>query len=394
MKISGDPTLNAYLSQDDIAEAIQWRHHLHRNPELGFAEVKTANFIAEKLKSWGYDVTEGFAKTGIIASLKRGHSPRAIGIRADMDALPIEEKSGVAYPSETNGVMHACGHDGHVTMALAAAKACTKIDFDGTVRFIFQPAEENEGGGREMVNQGLFEKFPVDEIYGMHNWPALDVGTCVARDDTMMAAFGTFEITIKGKGAHGAMPHESADPVVAASQIVSALQTIASRNVSPLDAAVVSVTQMHGGDAWNIIPEIMIIRGTTRWFKRQVGDMIAQRIEAISASLAEGFGCEATLLYEERYPSTINTPEQAAIIRKIAQSPALDLKVLDVDPSMAAEDFAFMLEKKPGCYFWLGAKREGNNPGLHSPYYDFNDAILATGAKFWVELVKNELKVA
>lgn len=383
--------MNAYLEPNDIAEAIEWRHHLHRNPELGFEEHQTAQFIAEKMKSWGYDVVQGIARTGIVASLSKGSSARAIGIRADMDALPILEKSGVAYPSQTDGKMHACGHDGHVTMALAAAKACTKVNFDGTVRFIFQPAEENEGGGREMVNEGLFDKFPVDAIYGMHNWPGQDVGTCVARDDAMMAAFGTFEITVTGKGAHGAMPHEGADPVVAASQIVSALQTIASRNVSPLDSAVVSVTQMHGGDAWNIIPEIMIIRGTTRWFKPEVGAMIAQRIKSISASLAEGFGCEAKLLYEERYPSTINTAEHAAIIRKIAASPALNLKVLVVDPSMAAEDFAFMLQKKPGCYFWLGARREGENPGLHSPYYDFNDAILATGARFWVELVKTEL---
>lgn len=383
--------MNAYLEPNDIAEAIEWRHHLHRNPELGFEEHQTAHFIAEKMKSWGYDVVQGVARTGIVASLSKGTSARAIGIRADMDALPILEKSGVAYPSQTDGKMHACGHDGHVTMALAAAKACTKINFDGTVRFIFQPAEENEGGGREMVNEGLFDKFPVDAIYGMHNWPGQDVGTCVARDDAMMAAFGTFEITVTGKGAHGAMPHEGADPIVAASQIVSALQTIASRNVSPLDSVVVSVTQMHGGDAWNIIPEIMIIRGTTRWFKPEVGKMIAQRIKSISESLAEGFGCEAKLLYEERYPSTINTAEQAAIIRKIAASPALNLKVLDVDPSMAAEDFAFMLQKKPGCYFWLGARREGENPGLHSPYYDFNDAILATGASFWVELVKTEL---
>lgn len=383
--------MNAYLEPNDIAEAIEWRHHLHRNPELGFEEYHTAEFIAEKLKSWGYDVVQAIAKTGLVASLKRGSSARSIGIRADMDALPILEKSGVAYASQADGKMHACGHDGHVTMALAAAKACSKLNFDGTIRFIFQPAEENEGGGREMVNEGLFDKFPVDAIYGMHNWPGEDVGTCVARDDAMMAAFGTFEITITGKGAHGALPHEGADPVVAASQIVSALQTIASRNVSPLDSAVVSVTQMHGGDAWNIIPEVIIVRGTTRWFKPEVGQMIAERIKTISASIAEGFGCKAKLLYEERYPSTINTPAQAAIIRKIAQSPALNLKVLDIDPSMAAEDFAFMLQKKPGCYFWLGSRREGDNPGLHSPYYDFNDAILAIGTRFWIELVKNEL---
>ena len=384
----------AVLSEADIAEATAWRHDLHRHPELAFEENRTSTFIAEKLRLWGYDVRTGYAKTGVIGSLKRGSSPRAIGIRADMDALPIVEKSGVAYVSETSGKMHACGHDGHVTMALAAAKAVSKLDFDGTVHFIFQPAEENEGGGREMVQEGLFRDFPVDEVYGMHNWPALDVGTCVARDDAMMAAFGTFEIELKGKGAHGAMPHEGADPVVAAAQLVTALQTIASRNVSPLESAVVSVTQMHGGDAWNVIPETMIIRGTTRWFLPEVGQIIARRMQNLSASVAEAFGCTARVDYEERYPSTINTAENARKIRALAAAPDLGLNVLDVAPSMAAEDFAFMLQEKPGCYFWLGSRRDGSNPGLHSPYYDFNDALLPIGANFWIKLVASELAPA
>ncbi|MEN5299565.1 M20 aminoacylase family protein [Brucella sp. TWI559] len=384
----------AVLSEADIAEATAWRHDLHRHPELAFEENRTSTFIAEKLRLWGYDVRTGYAKTGVIGSLKRGSSPRAIGIRADMDALPIVEKSGVAYVSETSGKMHACGHDGHVTMALAAAKAVSKLDFDGTVHFIFQPAEENEGGGREMVQEGLFRDFPVDAVYGMHNWPALDVGTCVARDDAMMAAFGTFEIELKGKGAHGAMPHEGADPVVAAAQLVTALQTIASRNVSPLESAVVSVTQMHGGDAWNVIPETMIIRGTTRWFLPEVGQIIARRMQNLSASVAEAFGCTARVDYEERYPSTINTAENARKIRALAAAPDLGLNVLDVAPSMAAEDFAFMLQEKPGCYFWLGSRRDGSNPGLHSPYYDFNDALLPIGANFWIKLVASELAPA
>lgn len=384
----------AVLSEADIAEATAWRHDLHRHPELAFEENRTSTFIAEKLRLWGYDVRTGYAKTGVIGSLKRGSSPRAIGIRADMDALPIVEKSGVAYVSETSGKMHACGHDGHVTMALAAAKAVSKLDFDGTVHFIFQPAEENEGGGREMVKEGLFRDFPVDAVYGMHNWPALDVGTCVARDDAMMAAFGTFEIELKGKGAHGAMPHEGADPVVAAAQLVTALQTIASRNVSPLESAVVSVTQMHGGDAWNVIPETMIIRGTTRWFLPEVGQLIARRMQNLSASVAEAFGCTARVDYEERYPSTINTAENARKIRALAAAPDLGLNVLDVAPSMAAEDFAFMLQEKPGCYFWLGSRRDGSNPGLHSPYYDFNDALLPIGANFWIKLVASELAPA
>ncbi|MEN5278279.1 M20 aminoacylase family protein [Brucella sp. TWI432] len=384
----------AVLSEADIAEATAWRHDLHRHPELAFEENRTSTFIAEKLRLWGYDVRTGYAKTGVIGSLKRGSSPRAIGIRADMDALPIVEKSGVAYVSETSGKMHACGHDGHVTMALAAAKAVSKLDFDGTVHFIFQPAEENEGGGREMVQEGLFRDFPVDAVYGMHNWPALDVGTCVARDDAMMAAFGTFEIELKGKGAHGAMPHEGADPVVAAAQLVTALQTIASRNVSPLESAVVSVTQMHGGDAWNVIPETMIIRGTTRWFLPEVGQIIARRMQNLSASVAEAFGCTARVDYEERYPSTINTAENARKIRALAAAPDLGLNVLDAAPSMAAEDFAFMLQEKPGCYFWLGSRRDGSNPGLHSPYYDFNDALLPIGANFWIKLVASELAPA
>ncbi len=380
-----------FLSDADIAEAMVWRHDLHRHPELAFEEHRTAAFIVEKLQQWGFDVRSGYAGTGVIGSLTRGTSKRAIGIRADMDALPIVEKSGVAYVSETAGKMHACGHDGHVTMALAAAKAVSHLDFDGTVRFIFQPAEENEGGGREMVREGLFRELPVDAIYGLHNWPALDVGTCVARDDAMMAAFGTFEIEIVGQGAHGAMPHEGADPVVASAQLVSALQTIASRNVSPLESAVVSVTQMHGGDAWNIIPETMIIRGTTRWFLPEVGSMIAHRMQTLATSIAEGFGCTARVNYEERYPSTINTAENARKIRELAASSDLCLKVVDVAPSMAAEDFAFMLQEKPGCYFWLGSRRDGANPGLHSAYYDFNDALLPIGANFWIKLVESEL---
>ncbi|WP_176036959.1 M20 aminoacylase family protein [Brucella tritici] len=383
--------MTVFLSEADVAEAMTWRHDLHRHPELAFEENRTAAFIAEKLQLWGFSVRSSYAGTGVIGSLTRGTSKRAIGIRADMDALPIVEKSGVGYVSETPGKMHACGHDGHVAMALAAAKSVSKLDFDGTVHFIFQPAEENEGGGREMVREGLFKDFLVDAVYGLHNWPALDVGTCVARDDAMMAAFGTFEIELIGKGAHGAMPHEGADPVVAAAQLVTGLQTIASRNVSPLESVVVSVTQMHGGDAWNVIPESMIIRGTTRWFQPEVGETIARRIHALATSIAEGFGCAARVDYEERYPSTINTADNARKIRELAVSPDLGLKVLDAAPSMAAEDFAFMLQEKPGCYFWLGSRRDGPNPGLHSPYYDFNDALLPIGANFWIKLVASEL---
>ncbi len=307
-----------------------------------------------------------------------------------MDALPIVEASGVAYASKTVGKMHACGHDGHVAMLLAAARQASEMDFDGTVHFLFQPAEEAEGGARAMVADGLFRDFPADAVYALHNWPALDVGACVARDDAMMAAFGVFEIRVTGRGAHGAMPHEGADPLVAAAQIVTALQTIASRNVSPLDAAVVSVTQIHGGDAWNVIPQEAVIRGTTRWFAKDVGDILEKRMRTLVKAVAEGLGCSADLDYQHRYPATINDAASAAFARFVAAQGSA-LSVVDAAPSMAAEDFAFMLEERPGCYIWLGARRDGSNPGLHSPHYDFNDAIIAQGVDLWTRLIATSL---
>lgn len=379
------------FSDREIAEAVSWRHDLHRHPELGFAERHTSAFIASKLADWGFQVHTGYGKTGVVASLSKGTSRKSIGIRADMDALPISEATALAYASSVPGVMHACGHDGHVSMALAAARAVSHLDFDGTVHFIFQPAEENEGGARLMIEDGLFRSHTMDQVFGMHNWPALPVGTVVARSDQMMAAFATFEITVKGRGSHGAMPHEGADPLVAASQIVGVLQTIASRNVSPLQSAVVSVTQIHGGDAWNVIPEQVVLRGTTRWFDEDVGARIANRIEILATAVAEGLGCSAAVNYLARYPATINDPASAAIVRDVAKGMA-GLTVADVPPSMAAEDFAFMLKEKPGCYFWLGAAREGGeNPGLHSPRFDFNDQILPIGASLWVALVRSQL---
>ncbi|MGV1907068.1 M20 aminoacylase family protein [Agrobacterium cavarae] len=385
--------MQTFLKNAEIAEAVNWRHHLHRNPELGFEETETSAFIAARLAEWGYAVTTGYGKTGLVGSLKRGMSSKAIGIRADIDALPIMEKSGVEYASRAAGKMHACGHDGHVAMALAAAKSLSSQAFDGTVHFIFQPAEENDGGGQAMVKDGLFRDFVMDGIYGMHNWPALDLGTCVARDGEMMAAFATFEIKVTGRGAHGAMPHEGADPIVAASQIVSALQTIASRNVSPLQSAVVSATQLHGGDAWNVIPEEVVIKGTTRWFDEQVGVKIETRLSAISNAIASAFDCMAEIDYLRRYPATTNDPICAGIVRNLVpQVPGV--KVVDADPSMAAEDFSFMLQQKRGCYFWLGAKKSGSNPGLHSPYFDFNDDVLPLGANMWIALVQDQLKPA
>lgn len=386
--------MNGFLSAAEIEEAIAWRRSLHQAPELAFEEHQTAAFIAAKLREWGYDVKTGYGRTGLVGSLTKGTSEKSIGIRADMDALPIREATGAEWASKVSGKMHACGHDGHVSMALAAARAIARLDFDGTVRFIFQPAEETEGGAREMVEGGLFRDLPVDAVYALHNWPALETGHVVARDDAMMAAFGIFEITLRGRGAHGAMPHEGVDPLVAACQIVTALQTIASRNVSPLGSAVVSVTQVHGGDAFNVIPEQAVIRGTTRWFDASVGDLIASRMEAMVSSIAAGMGCEAKIDYQRRYPATINTPECAQVVRDVAAQSEMGLTVVDALPSMAAEDFAFMLGEVPGCYFWLGSRKAGENPGLHSPRFDFNDDILADGANFWVNLVRNRLPAA
>ncbi len=380
------------IPAEQIEEAVAWRHHLHRNPELGFEEHATSRFAAERLASWGLAVRGGYGTTGVVGTLSRGSSRRTVAIRADMDALPITEATGLAYQSSQPGKMHACGHDGHVAMLLAAARACAALQgLDGTAHFIFQPAEENEGGARRMVEDGLFRDFPVDAVYAMHNWPALPVGSFVARDGAMMAAFGVFEIAIEGRGSHGAMPHEGIDPIPAACAVVAALQTIASRNVPPLDAAVVSATQIHAGDAWNVIPERCVIRGTTRWFDAAIGDTLERRLRSLAASVAAGYGCSSTVLYERRYPATINHAGSAALAREVACAPGSTLAVVDAQPSMAAEDFSFMLQQVPGCYVWMGAGKDGENPGLHSPRYDFNDAVLPTGAGYWVDLVRRAL---
>ena len=370
-----------------LAEAVSWRHHLHRHPELAFGERQTSEFIASRLESFGLQVHRGLAGTGVVGTLTRGMGQRSIGIRADMDALPIREESGAAHISSVPGVMHACGHDGHTAMALAAARVCAGMsNLDGTVHFIFQPAEENEGGGRRMVVEGLFEQFPCDRVYALHNWPATPAGTCVVRDGPMMAAFGTFEIGIRGRGAHGAMPHAGTDAILTAAQVVSALQSIVSRNVDPLQSAVVSVTQIRGGETWNVLPDECLIRGTTRWYDDGVGDSIEERIVRLAGSVAAGFGCTARVDYQRRYPATINDPASARLMREAAG--AVPLSVIDSAPSMGAEDFAYMLRAVPGCYLWLGAARPGENPGLHSPRYDFNDDVLPAGVALWVSLVR------
>ncbi|MBM3538591.1 MAG: amidohydrolase [Alphaproteobacteria bacterium] len=369
-----------------------WRQEIHAHPETAFEEHRTSDFVAAKLKSFGLEVHRGLAGTGVVATLKRGDGP-AIGLRADMDALHIHEKNGFAHKSQNEGKMHACGHDGHTTMLLGAARYLAEAGkFKGTVHFIFQPAEENEGGGRKMVEDGLFKLFPVEQVYGMHNWPGMPVGTFAVRSGPMMAAFDIFEIVVRGKGAHAAMPHTGIDPVVTAAQIVTGLQTIASRNTHPVDAAVVSVTQIHAGDTWNVIPAEVVLRGTTRSFRPEVRDNIERTIPRIARSIAEAYGATVSVRYERRYPPTINTPEATEIAARVASDVVGESQVeRNPTPTMGAEDFAFMLEQKPGCYVWIGNGPSDNERVLHSPHYDFNDEVLPIGASYWARLVETTL---
>lgn len=385
----------ADLPAEVIAEAIAWRRDLHRHPELAYREQRTSEFVAARLQQFGLTVHRGLAGTGVVGTLTRGTGRRTIGIRADMDALPIQELGRPEHASIVPGVMHACGHDGHVAMALAAARLCARMqDLDGTVHFIFQPAEESEGGARLMIEDGLFRLFPCDSIYAFHNWPGIPVGSCVARDGAMMAALAAFEVHIVGRGCHGAMPHEGVDPISAACQLVNALQTIVSRNCDPLRAAVISVAEIRGGGTWNVIPDRCSIRGTTRWFDERTDDLLEQRMRDLSESLAAAFGCTAQLRYERRAAATINDPAAAALVRSVAGAPPVNLKVLDRDPSMASEDFAAMLQEVPGCYVWLGGGEQGTDRALHSPDFDFNDSSLAHGVALWVALIRKHLATA
>jgi hippurate hydrolase len=373
-------------------EMRDWRHRLHAHPETAFEETATSAFVADKLRSFGLDVHTGLAGTGVVGVLRNGQASSAVGLRADLDALHIHEASGVPHASQVPGKMHACGHDGHTTMLLAAARALAQRKrFDGTAYFIFQPAEENEGGGRVMVEQGLFDRFPMQAVYGMHNWPGMPAGTFGVRAGPLMGAFDIFEIVATGKGAHAAMAYQGKDPMLFAAHAINALQTIVSRNLHPLDAGVVSVTQVHAGDTWNVIPDAIVLRGTVRTFKKDVQDTIERRMKTIVDGIAAMFEMSVTLRYERRYPATVNsaTETQHAIA---AAAAVVGAERIDTDPmpNMASEDFAFMLEAKPGCYLWLGSGGEGT-ANLHNPRYDFNDDALAIGASYWVTLAEQRL---
>ncbi|MDO6721659.1 amidohydrolase [Celeribacter halophilus] len=371
-----------------IDDAVAWRRDFHRHPELAFEEHRTSDRIADLLSGWGWRVHRGLAGTGVVAQM--GEGAPCIGLRADIDALPITEASGVAHASTYTEKMHACGHDGHTAMLLLAARKIAQEGVArGTVTLIFQPAEENEGGARVMIEEGLLRDFPLDSIYAIHNWPGLAPGRLVARDDKMMAAFAVFDIEITGQGGHGAMPEQSDGVILAASSIAAALQDIPARAISPLEPAVLSVTQIHAGSTYNVCPDRAVISGTARWFDASSGDVLEDRLHQISRSVAEAQGCNARIDYQRRYPATINAAPQAALARQVAQDMGLDAS--SAYPSMASEDFAFMLEEVPGAYLWLGTARDGENPGLHSPKFDFNDAVLSVGAEFWVRLVRHSL---
>jgi amidohydrolase len=380
----------AELQQDMVG----WRRDIHAHPETAFEEKRTSEIVAQKLESFGIEVHRGLARTGVVGTLKgkRGAGP-AIGLRADMDALHIEEKNSFAHRSVHPGKMHACGHDGHTAMLLGAARYLAETrNFAGTVHFIFQPAEENEGGAVEMIADGLFEKFPMEAVFGMHNMPGIPVGEMAVRPGPFMAAYDIFDINVRGVGAHAAMPHLGRDAIVAGAAIVASLQTIASRTVDPQDSVVVSVTQFHGGDTFNVIPEDVAIRGTVRSFRPEVQAAAESTLKRIVDGICAAHGVTAEIRYDARYPATINDPAAADFTAKVmADLLGKEHVRLDERPLMASEDFGVMLQKKPGAYVWLG-----NGPGeggclLHNPHYDFNDAALPIGASYWVRLVEMRL---
>jgi len=375
----------------NVAKFKQWRHALHAMPEIAFQEEKTALFVEQKLLSFGLKVYPRMAGTGVIASIKAGTNERSIALRADMDALPIVEKNKLTYCSTHPGMMHSCGHDGHTTMLLGAAQYLSEhSDFDGTVYFVFQPAEENEGGGRKLVEEGFFDKFSIDAVYGMHNWPGLEVGKFAIRSGAVMAAYDIFDISIHGKGGHAAAPHNTIDPIVVAAHVMMALQTISSRCVNPLDSVVLSITRMHAGDSYNVIPETAHLSGTVRSLNPQVQDETIIQLERLVNSTCEAYGARAEVDYQKRYPSTINSEIETDHAYRAAADIVGEKNIITRNPpSMGSEDFSFLLNECQGCYVSIG---NGDTASLHNPHYDFNDDILALGVSYWIRLTQMQLE--
>ncbi|HMA90092.1 MAG TPA: M20 aminoacylase family protein [Burkholderiales bacterium] len=373
-----------------------WRRDIHAHPELGFQESRTSELVAANLGSFGLEVHRGVGRTGVVGVLRAGRGARTLGLRADMDALPIQEANTFAHRSRHDGRMHACGHDGHTAMLLGAAKylAATRA-FDGTVNFIFQPAEEGLGGAQAMLADGLFERFPCDALFGMHNRPSLPVGSFAVRAGPMMAGGGFFDIKVTGKGAHGARPETGIDPVIVAAHIATALQTIVSRNVAPVDTAVLSVTRIQGGDAYNVIPQSALLGGTVRAFSRAVMDQMSAAVRRVAMGVAEGFGASAEVDLRWGFAPTVNDPGEAEFAARVCAELVGEARVERNPPLiMASEDFSFMLEKVPGCYINIGNGEGESGCEVHNPGYDFNDRALPLGAAFFARLVETRLRAS
>ena len=381
----------------DAASIATVRRDIHAHPELCFQEERTADVIARALTEWGIPIHRGLGKTGVVGIVKNGSSDRAVGLRADMDALPMTEHNRFDHASRHPGKMHACGHDGHVAMLLAAAKHLSRHrHFDGTVYLVFQPAEEGGGGAREMIKDGLFERFPMQAIFGAHNWPGMPVGQFALKPGPCFASSNEFRITLTGKGAHGAMPHLGIDPVPAACQMVQAFQTIISRNKRPIDTGVISVTMIHTGEATNVIPDRCVIEGTVRTFTTDVLDLIERRMKTMAEATAAAFECGCQFEFMRNYPPTVNHADETAFARRVLGEVVGPANVLDFEPTMGAEDFSYFLLDKPGCYFLIGNgdgshRQGGHGLGpcmLHNPSYDFNDDLIPLGATAWVRLAE------
>ena len=385
------------------AELQAIRRDLHAHPELCYEEHRTADIVAERLAAWGIPVVRGLGVTGVVGIIKNGTSGRAIGLRADMDALPMQELNGFAHASTHAGKMHACGHDGHTAMLLGAAHYLAQHrNFDGTVYLIFQPAEEGGGGAKRMIDDGLFERFPMDAVYGMHNWPGIPEGHFGVVPGPMMASSNEFHVTVRGKGAHAAQPHRGIDPVMVAVQIAQAWQSIISREKNPLHTAVLSITQIHAGSATNIIPDEAELVGTVRTFSTEVLDLIERRMQEMASGIAAGFGASIDFGFKRNYPPLVNHPQQTAFaieaMRAVVGASQVDT---NVEPTMGAEDFAFMLQAKPGCYVFIGNGEGAHRAGghglgpcqLHNASYDFNDHLLPIGASYWVRLAEMSLPI-
>ena len=378
-----------------MAEVVATRRYLHQHPELGLSEFNTSDFIAKRLTELGYEVTRGLGKTGVVATLKNGTSTRSVGIRADIDALPIREETGAEYASKNEGLMHACGHDGHTAMLLGAAKIIAeRRNFDGTVHLIFQPAEENFGGAKLMIEDGLFTRFPCDAVFGLHNDPGLPFGKIYVKDGPIMAAVDECRLVINGRGGHGAEPQDTADPIVAGASIIMALQTVVSRNIHPLDPSVVTVGAFNAGIASNVIPERAEMVMTIRSFDPAVRDKLEKRIRAIAEGQAASYGMTVTIEYNRGYEATVNHKAETDFVRDLARRAVGEENLGEISrPMMGSEDFAYMLAERPGSYFFLGTRRTDNDPPLHHPRFDFNDDALPIGTAFWVELAEAYLPV-